>query len=770
MSPSPPRLGQLLVDLGFIDEVQLDAALRQQRERGGRLGKILVDNSVITEERLTHALSRQLGIDSCDPVEAPVHPKVLALIPVETALELRVMPVARKREGDMDVVYVALADPLDQRAMEAVRQALGSGARVHWMLAGETEMELALEKKYGRSAPQRASQAPQGPSYYQGVPVVQGLPFKKDLPQRPAASAPSSQPSRPPSRSPSALFGKPGAFDLQTDFEGPQFDQGQWSEEEAPADGLSYDAFATLQSADMQPVEDEFEGIDSVDVDEGPADGNSVSLDLTPKREEVEAIELAESRDIQPLDEEEVLEELEPIEDGETDAESLSEPVDADDGVDADAQAAPTEEGIDAEALAAPIEDEAEVDAGALAAPFEVDAGVEAEALAAPLEGDAEIDAEALAAPLEGDAEVDVDALAVPLEDDAEVDAEALDAPLEDDAEVDAEALAAPFEDDVGVDAEVLAAPSEDDAEALAAPREDDAEVDAEALDAPIEDADASPPPEAERVEAVAFATGPEAVQHEVLDRLSEEVQGSASEEEGQLEFASESENEPSFHKPEVHVSQDLPEFSPEALSDFSERVPEPPAVVATRAPSPASVVSSPAASRTPAPRERSTPDPSLKWGDLLDGLGADAASEAVRDRGASSAVESDSAAPTQDVEERPKPPPPEVVASDEAETGDLRDAESVDALVPQTDEIPALDASSQTTEDVQDPNVFDEDTRFETPEPEWAHWLRETEGTHLRTRFAAALKMLSENGLFDADRLEAEADSLQAKNDVRLE
>ncbi|MGF1511471.1 MAG: hypothetical protein ACFB9M_18415 [Myxococcota bacterium] len=184
MAAHQPRLGQLLVDLGFVDAGQLEAALKRQKTQGGRLGKLLVQNAVITEDRLVHALSRQLGIDTCDPVATPIHERVKSLIPRDVALRYRVLPIARKKEAQGEVVYVTMADPLDQPAMEAVRNCLGPGVRVHWMLSGETEMEVALHKHWGEVPSDDIAVDQSAPRYHQGVPVVHGLPLKRDLPAR----------------------------------------------------------------------------------------------------------------------------------------------------------------------------------------------------------------------------------------------------------------------------------------------------------------------------------------------------------------------------------------------------------------------------------------------------------------------------------------------------------------------------------------------------------------------------------------------------------
>ncbi|MEM7675078.1 MAG: hypothetical protein AAF449_03645, partial [Myxococcota bacterium] len=170
MVATQQRLGALLVDMGFIDDAQLASALEEQQRTNKRLGKILVEAAVLTEDRLVHALSRQLGIEACDPIMTRVHERVLALVPAAVAFKHRVLPVARQREaGQRDVVYVATSDPLDQEALHAIEQTLGDEARVQWMLAGETEMELALTRHYGQ---QKARVIPQGTKVITGVPVL----------------------------------------------------------------------------------------------------------------------------------------------------------------------------------------------------------------------------------------------------------------------------------------------------------------------------------------------------------------------------------------------------------------------------------------------------------------------------------------------------------------------------------------------------------------------------------------------------------------------
>ena len=52
------RIGQILVDLGFIDEEQLDLLVEEQSQRSGeKLGAIAIGMNMITEDQLAQALA-----------------------------------------------------------------------------------------------------------------------------------------------------------------------------------------------------------------------------------------------------------------------------------------------------------------------------------------------------------------------------------------------------------------------------------------------------------------------------------------------------------------------------------------------------------------------------------------------------------------------------------------------------------------------------------------------------------------------------------------
>jgi hypothetical protein len=77
-------LGTLLVEKGFISDVQLKQALALQRDGGGFLGEILVDKGWITASDLVLALAAQLGLDF-DVKRAVTARDEAVLLPTERA-------------------------------------------------------------------------------------------------------------------------------------------------------------------------------------------------------------------------------------------------------------------------------------------------------------------------------------------------------------------------------------------------------------------------------------------------------------------------------------------------------------------------------------------------------------------------------------------------------------------------------------------------------------------------------------------------------------
>ena len=60
------RIGDKLVESGYITNEQLERALFLQRGTGKRIGEILIEQGLITAETLTSVLTDLLNIESID--------------------------------------------------------------------------------------------------------------------------------------------------------------------------------------------------------------------------------------------------------------------------------------------------------------------------------------------------------------------------------------------------------------------------------------------------------------------------------------------------------------------------------------------------------------------------------------------------------------------------------------------------------------------------------------------------------------------------------
>ncbi len=138
------RLGELLVDAGLIDQLQLQAALAYQKEWGGRIGTILVRRGFVTDETIISVIEQQLGM-RCLTFEqmSPPSAEMRKLIPAETAERFGIYPVKFENR----TLEIATADPTDLKTLDDLSFQLG--VRIKPVLAHDEDIEDAIAIYYG---------------------------------------------------------------------------------------------------------------------------------------------------------------------------------------------------------------------------------------------------------------------------------------------------------------------------------------------------------------------------------------------------------------------------------------------------------------------------------------------------------------------------------------------------------------------------------------------------------------------------------------------
>jgi MshEN domain len=111
-----PRLGELLLEKGYISQEQLAGALVEARTTTDLLGVVLLREKLIFEDELARTLSEQLAIPYVSVMRVGVNPAVARLLPAAVGQSAAAIPVRSIGEA----VQVVFADPTDPRALAEV--------------------------------------------------------------------------------------------------------------------------------------------------------------------------------------------------------------------------------------------------------------------------------------------------------------------------------------------------------------------------------------------------------------------------------------------------------------------------------------------------------------------------------------------------------------------------------------------------------------------------------------------------------------------------
>ncbi len=143
----PKRIGDLLIEKGVLTHDQLNIALTEQKKCSEPLGKIIVSLGFATEAVVRDALGEALGQESVDLSRVVVDSEVLHLIDKDVARRYRVLPLSV--DNTRKVLTLAMADTFNVVAIDQLRALLGGAWDIKPVLAGESEIENAIDQFYG---------------------------------------------------------------------------------------------------------------------------------------------------------------------------------------------------------------------------------------------------------------------------------------------------------------------------------------------------------------------------------------------------------------------------------------------------------------------------------------------------------------------------------------------------------------------------------------------------------------------------------------------
>ncbi|WP_049723793.1 GspE/PulE family protein [Gilvimarinus polysaccharolyticus] len=117
-APKKIRLGDLLVNQNMISQAQLDHTLQEQKLSGRKLGQMLIELGFVDETELLTLLSDQLDIPFIDLKQFRFEPELVRRLPEMTARRYRVILL----RDDADGFLLGMADPTDIFGLDDIQR------------------------------------------------------------------------------------------------------------------------------------------------------------------------------------------------------------------------------------------------------------------------------------------------------------------------------------------------------------------------------------------------------------------------------------------------------------------------------------------------------------------------------------------------------------------------------------------------------------------------------------------------------------------------
>lgn len=141
----PKRIGDVLIEEGFINQKQLEQALQEGKATGAPLGSVLIKLGFIDEVQLGKGLAKLHGLQYIDTSNIELNPEVMKLIPQDFMKRHMIVPLRVSQEYRR--LEVIMARPDNLHVLDEI--ALLTGYRPIPRVSTHKEMVALLDKFYG---------------------------------------------------------------------------------------------------------------------------------------------------------------------------------------------------------------------------------------------------------------------------------------------------------------------------------------------------------------------------------------------------------------------------------------------------------------------------------------------------------------------------------------------------------------------------------------------------------------------------------------------
>ncbi|HSI34006.1 MAG TPA: ATPase, T2SS/T4P/T4SS family [Tepidisphaeraceae bacterium] len=146
MAKAQKKLGEILMEWGFVQPKEVEKALAHAKTKGMRIGDALLDLKLCTENHVYKALAQQHGMEYIDLDKNSVPPNAVNLIPDELMRKFLILPLGK----DGGKLRIAIHDPLDFEMLEVLRFRLNTDVRT--VLAPKGRIKSYLDELFNTSA------------------------------------------------------------------------------------------------------------------------------------------------------------------------------------------------------------------------------------------------------------------------------------------------------------------------------------------------------------------------------------------------------------------------------------------------------------------------------------------------------------------------------------------------------------------------------------------------------------------------------------------
>ena len=151
------RLGDILIDSGFLSQAELQEALEAQRADTSkkRLGEIIVEKGLLTELDILRAISSQYDLPIIDLQQVDIDQEATKVVTEQYCEENLIIPVAFDGDDDNKKLVVAIYDPLNILVTDDLH--FRTGKDIVTLLAPKQQILAAIKVNYGREVAKQAA-------------------------------------------------------------------------------------------------------------------------------------------------------------------------------------------------------------------------------------------------------------------------------------------------------------------------------------------------------------------------------------------------------------------------------------------------------------------------------------------------------------------------------------------------------------------------------------------------------------------------------------